>query len=501
MVDPPTPGPSYWLTRFLFLRLLGLVYVVAFLIVVNQWDPLLGSRGLLPAAPFLDRLAVRGHGLATFFSWPTLFWLDASDTAFHVAAYLGLGLSLALLFGFANVPMLGALWLLYMSFVHAGQIFYGYGWEILLLETGFLAIFLAPLWRPWPFPRTTPPPAIVIVLLRWLTFRMMLGAGLIKLRGDPCWRDLTCMLYHYETQPNPNPLSWYFHHLPAWFHHVEVLFNHVVELVAPFFVFGPRRARHVAGALIVLFQVLLILSGNLSFLNWLTIAIAVSCFDDSLLSLFAPGRALSWIARQTAGAEEAKARRIVVIVLAVVIALLSINPVRNMLSPGQVMNTSFDPFELVNTYGAFGSIGRERYEIVLEGSDAESPDGSAHWIEYDFKCKPGDPLRRPCWISPYHYRLDWQMWFLAMPGANTDAWFVHLVTKLLEGDARARALLAPGPFEDHPPRWIRARYYRYQLTRPGEPGWWRRTLESEYLPPLSRDSPELEDIRSRVSWW
>ena len=158
-----------------------------------------------------------------------------------------------------------------MSFAHVGQIFYGYGWDILLLETGFLAIFLAPLWRLGPFPARTPPSPVVIVLLRWLIFRLMLGAGLIKLRGDPCWRDLTCLVFHYETQPNPNPLSWWFHQLPPWFHKLEVLFNHLVELVAPFFVFGPRRARHVAGGLMVLFQVLLILSGNLSFLNWLTL--------------------------------------------------------------------------------------------------------------------------------------------------------------------------------------------------------------------------------------
>jgi hypothetical protein len=501
MVETPTSGPSYWLTRFLFLRLLGLVYVVAFLIVVNQWDALLGSHGLLPAAPFLERLGAGQSSLSAFFHWPTLFWLNASDTAFRVGACVGLALSLALLCGLANVPMLAALWLLYMSFVHAGQVFYGYGWEILLLETGFLAIFLVPLWQPWPFPRDTPPPKVVVVLLRWLIFRVMLGAGLIKLRGDPCWRDLTCLVYHYETQPNPNPLSWYFHHLPVWFHGLEVAFNHVVEIAVPLFVFGPRRARHVAGALVVLFQVLLILSGNLSFLNWLTIAIAISCFDDGLLSRLAPARARSWIAQRTAGPAETKPRGIAVVILAGVIALLSINPVLNILSSGQVMNTSFDPFELVNTYGAFGSIGRERYEIVLEGTDAERPDDSPHWIEYDFRCKPGNPMRRPCWISPYHYRLDWQMWFLAMPGAGTDAWFVHLVAKLLDGDAPARALLAPGPFEEQPPRWIRARYYRYQLTRPGESAWWRRTLVSEYLPPLSRDSPELEQLRSRVSWW
>jgi Lipase maturation factor len=494
-VTPPEAArPSYWLTRFLFLRLLGLVYVVAFLIVVTQWDALLGSHGLLPAATFLDRVgAVKGRGLGGFLQWPTLFWASASDTAFHVGAFVGLGLSLAVLLGLANVPILAMLWLLYMSFVHVGQIFYGYGWEILLLETGFLAIFLAPLWRPWPLPRDTPPPTIVIVLLRWLIFRVMLGAGLIKLRGDPCWRDLTCLLYHYETQPNPNPLSWYFHHLPAWFHHFEVLFNHLVELVAPFFVFGPRRARHVAGGLIVLFQALLILSGNLSFLNWLTIAIAVACFDDGLLGRLVPVGLRARLAARTAEAEETKARGVTVMVLALVIGFLSVNPVANMLSPGQLMNTSFDPFELVNTYGAFGSVSRDRYEIVLEGTDAQSPDESARWIEYDFKCKPGNPMRRPCWISPYHYRLDWQMWFLAMPGAGTDPWFVRLISKLLEGDASVRALLAPGPFENHPPHWIRARYYRYRFARPSEPGWWRRTLVSEYMPAVSRDSSELTD--------
>jgi hypothetical protein len=496
MAEGDAPRPSYWLTRFLFLRLLGLVYVVAFLIIVNQWDPLLGSHGLLPAATFLDRVgaALQSHGVGAFLRWPTLFWLNASDTAFHAGAWAGLALSLAVLLGFANVPILAVLWLLYMSFVHVGQVFYGYGWEILLLETGFLAIFLAPLWRPGPFPRDTPPPTIVIVLLRWLVFRVMLGAGLIKLRGDPCWRDLTCLIYHYETQPNPNPLSWYFHHLPAWFHHVEVLFNHLVELVAPLFLFGPRRARHAAGFLIVLFQALLILSGNLSFLNWLTIAVAVACFDDGLLGRLVPRQGRAWIAERTAGAEETKARGVTVMVLAVAIGLLSVNPVMNMLSPGQVMNTSFDPFELVNTYGAFGSVSRQRYEIVLEGTDDEAPDESARWFEYEFKCKPGDPMRRPCWISPYHDRLDWQMWFLAMPGAGTDRWFVRLVGKLLEGDAGVRGLLAPGPFADHPPRWIRARYYLYQFTAPGEPGWWRRTLVSESLPPLSRASPELQDV-------
>ena len=493
---------SYWLTRFLFLRLLGLVYVVAFLIIVNQWQPLLGSHGLLPAREALDALGeTKGRGLLAFLRLPTLFLFDASDAAFRVGGYAGLLLSLCLLCGLANVPLLFALWLLYLSYVHAGRTFYGYGWEILLLETGFLAIFLAPTLRAGPFARRTPPSPIVIALLRWLIFRVMFGAGLIKLRGDPCWRDLTCMVFHYETQPIPNALSWYLHHLPVWFHRLEVVFNHAVELIAPFFVFGPRRARHLAGASIVAFQVLLILSGNLSFLNWLTIAVAVSCFDDALLARVLPPRARVWVETRTAGLAETKARALAVYALAVVVGLLSINPVVNMLSPRQVMNTSFDPFELVNTYGAFGSVGRERFEIVLEGTADTEPMDGARWTEYQFKCKPSDPMRRPCWVSPYHYRLDWQMWFAAMPGAPTPHWLVKLVAKLLGGDAAARALLAPGAFDDRPPRWIRGRLYRYEFTDPGERGWWRRTFVAEYLPPLSAASPALLPYLDQTPEW
>ncbi len=487
---------THWLTRFVFLRLLGLVYTVAFLIVVLQWEPLLGAHGLLPARDFLEQVrGARGSGLA-FLRLPTLFWLADSDAAFRIGGWLGLAGSLVVLAGFANVPLLAGLWFLYMSFVHAGGLFYGYGWEILLLEAGFLAIFLAPLWRARPFSRDTPPSPIVITLLRWLLFRLMFGAGLIKLRGDPCWRELTCLLWHYETQPNPNPLSWYLHQLPPWFHRLEVLFNHLVELVAPFFYFGPRPARLVAGALTVLFQVLLIVSGNLSFLNWLTLTVAVACFDDRSLARLVPRH----VAREHLGGpcrprKNPSRARSPSYALAVVVALLSLNPVANMLSPGQVMNTSFDPFDLVNTYGAFGTIGRERFEIVLEGTDAPTPDPDAQWREYEFECKPGDPRRRPCWISPYHYRVDWQMWFAAMPGAGTEPWLVHLVARLLEGDAASRRLLAPGPFSDHPPRFVRARVYRYRFTARGEGdgAWWVRTLVSEYLPALSRDDPRLVD--------
>jgi hypothetical protein len=483
---------SYWLTRFVFLRMLGLVYTVAFLVIVNQWQPLLGSHGLLPAADFLGRVAeFQGHGFTTFLRIPTLFWLDASDTTFRGCGLLGLGLSLVVLFGFANVPILAALWLLYLSFVHAGQIFYGYGWETLLLETGFLAIFLAPLGCLDPFPRRTPPSTVVVVLLRWLTFRLMLGAGLIKLRGDSCWRDLTCLVFHYETQPNPNPISWYLHQLPAWFHQVEVLFNHLVELVAPFFVFGPKRARHVAGGLTVLFQALLILSGNLSFLNWLTITVALACLDDSLLGRLVPAWSRAWIAERAANAQETKGRGIAVYTLAIVVGLLSLNPVLNLVSPSQRMNTSYDPFDLVNSYGAFGSIGRERFEIVLQGTDSAEPTEQATWVEYDFRCKPGDVVRRPCSISPYHYRLDWQMWFAAMSQAQDEPWLIHLAYQLLHAEPDVLDLFARDPFGGKPPRYLRMELYRYRFTTWGELGWWKRERIGRYLPPVRADNPEL----------
>jgi hypothetical protein len=499
MTAPCGPQPAnpaaYRLTRFVFLRGLGLVYSVAFLCAVNQVLPLVGEHGLLPVSRFLAELQASGGGRGwLFLRLPTVFLWGHSDALLLGLARVGLVLSLVVLGGFANAPLLAALWLLYMSFVHVGQVFYGYGWENLLLEAGFLGIFLAPPLDPRPFPRTPASP-IVTVLLRWLLFRVMLGAGLIKLRGDPCWRDLTCLVYHYETQPIPNPLSYYLHQLPLWFHRLEALFNHFVELVVPWFVFAPRTLRHWAGAFLVLFQLILILSGNLSFLNWLTLVVAIACFDDGLFARILPGRLVATAARAPETAET-KPRAVVLYALAAVIGVLSVNPVANMVSPAQVMNTSFDPFDLVNTYGAFGTIGRERDQVVLEGTDAAVPGADATWTEYLFKCQPVDVDRRPCVISPYHVRLDWQMWFAAMSSFDREPWLVHLVYQLLQGDPGALGLLAAdGPFRDHPPRFIRARLFRYEFTRIGEPttAWWRRRLVGEYAPPLSLNDPVLLD--------
>jgi hypothetical protein len=330
----------------------------------------------------------------------------------------------------------------------------------------------------------------------------VLGAGLIKLRGDPCWRDLTCLYYHYETQPLPNPLSRTFHFLPRGVHRIGVLFNHLSELVAPWFVFGPRRLRHAASMVLLSFQIFLILSGNLSFLNWLTIVPILACFDDSLLRRVLPGRLVERAERAAETASPSRAQSVAVAVLVGVVAMLSVAPVRNLLSARQAMNTSFNRLELVNTYGAFGSVGRERDEIVLEGTDDPVITDDTHWRPYEFKCKPGDVARRPCFVAPYQYRLDWQIWFAAMSSPARYPWTLHLVWKLLHNDPGALGLLANDPFPDRPPRYLRARLFRYEFTPPGDTSgdWWRRTLLGEWLPPLSADDPRLLRLLGAYGW-
>ncbi|HZR81567.1 MAG TPA: lipase maturation factor family protein [Candidatus Binatia bacterium] len=495
-----TGEATYALTRSAILRLLGVVYLVAFLIVVRQGDPLIGHDGLLPADRFLAAIAAEtGSRASAFAALPTLFWLDASDRALHAVGWTGLVLSAAVVLGATNALLQLALWALYLSVVQVGQIFYGYGWEVQLLETGFLAVFLCPVRSVRPSAAPSPP-VVVIWLFRWLIVRIMWGAGLIKLRGDPCWRDLTCLAWHYETQPIPNPLSWWLHARPLWFHRAGAAFNHFVELLAPFFVVGPRRLRSTAGILFVAFQVTLILSGNLSFLNWLTIVPALACFDDASLAWLLPRalreRALS---RAAAIGPPSALHRGAAWTFAAVVALLSIAPVLNLLSPHQAMNRSFDPLHLVNTYGAFGSVGRERDEVILEGTSDDAIGPDTEWREYELPCKPGDVARAPCVISPYHLRLDWQMWFAAMASAGSEPWLLHLAAKLLAGDPGVKALLARDPFPDRPPRYVRAELYRYEFTRPGDgsPDWWRRTYVRSYLRPLSLDDPELRRYLER----
>ena len=500
---PGAAGNEHWLTRFLVLRLLGLLYLMAFLTWVFQGPALVGHQGLIPTGPIFDQVRMNaGSRLSAFWQAPSLFWLlGHSDAVLFGSGWVGVALATAVMLGYANVPLLVVLWALQLSIADAGQVFYGFGWELQLGETGFLCIFLVPLLDGRPFPRLRPSP-IVIWLLRWLIVRVMWGAGLIKLRGDPCWRDLTCLDTYFETQPIPNPLTPFFHAWPNWMHRGGVLYNHVVELVAPVLVFCPRRARLIGGGAMAALQLSLILSGNLSFLNWLTLVPILACFDDGVWRRLLPTRLTAFADRAAAKAEIVAPlpRRVATIALGIVVGVLSLPVLVNLASGKQAMNRSFTRLPLVNTYGAFGSVNRQRNELIFEGTRDEVVTADSRWTAYEWKCKPGDPARAPCWMSPYHRRLDWLAWFAAMSEPARYPFTVHLVWKLLQGDRGALGLLAGDPFAGQPPRHVRVELYRYQMNGPLTKGWWTRTRIGEWLPPLSLDDPNLRAFLEAEGW-
>jgi hypothetical protein len=493
------PQPrDYRLTRWLVLRLLGVVYVFAFIGLICQGPALLGSHGLTPVADYVARLHEQG---LTAWDVPSLFMWGPSDGALVGWAYVGLAVALAVMAGYANLPMLILLWVIYGSYERVGQLWFSFGWEIQILETTLIAAFLAHPWDPRPLAARAPP-TTAIVLMRWLTFRIMLGAGLIKIRGDACWHELTCLDAHFETQPIPNPLSAWFHAAPHAVHAVGVVFNHFVELVCPWLIFGPRRVRLFAAICMATFQLVLVASGNLAFLNWLTLVPVLACFDDDALRTVLPRRLRMWLDRPLAGTAPARwPHRIACYVFAALVAIKSIDVVENLVSHHQAMNRSYDRLELVNTYGAFGSVGDTRHELVIEGTLADDPTSpSAEWRAYELPCKPGDVARRPCLLGPYHRRLDWLIWFAAMDDEPREAWVLHLVWKLLDGDVGIRNMLGRDPFDGTPPKWVRIRRFVYHLAPPLADTWWTRDDGEDWLPPLSRDSQALRDTLARFGW-
>lgn len=473
-----------WFVRLILQRGIAALYGIAFFNALNQFRALLGERGLLPVPDYLKRVSFRQS--------PSVFHLRYSDRAFAGVAWAGLALSIVALTGLSESGPFWlsiAVWLtlygLYLSIVNVGQTFYGFGWESMLLEAGFFAAFLGP--------KQLAPALCPVLALRWLLFRVELGAGLIKLRHDPCWRDLTCLYYHYETQPLPNPLSWRFHQFPKPIQRMSVLFSHIVQLVVPFGLFAPEPIAAVAGALIILHQLLLIVSGNYAWLNWLTVVLGFSAFSDRTLGA---GKAFPPIALEP----RPLAFALLSYALAVGTVVLSVKPTLNLFSKAQAMNASYNPFHLVGSYGAFGSITRKRHEIVLEGTDERDISEHTIWREYEFKGKPSDPSRRSRQWAPYHLRLDWLMWFLPLrmvPSATRtrirhERWFARLAEKLLEGDRATLALLRPTPFAMRPPAHLRASIFLYQFTSPLERKQtgliWKRTRIGEYLPAIALPS-------------
>ena len=495
------PRETYGLTRFVILRGLGFIYVIAFLAAVNQLVPLIGADGLTPLHLYLPRVAEHlGSRWNGFWALPSLFWLGDSDTMLRVIPWIGLILSCAVAAGFANSIMLAILWVLYLSIVHAGQDWYSFGWETQLTETGFLAIFLVPLLDARPFPARRAPYA-VIVLFRWLAFRIMLGSGLIKLRGDPWWHDGTALRYFFETQPIPNPLSIYFHYLPHAVLAFGVAFTFFVELVVPWFVFWPRPARIASGLLMVALQVILIMGGNFAFLNWLTLIPAVACLDDRFLRRILPGRLT--VQSVAAGTRERRSlgMEIASYLLAALVACISIPVVMNLCSRNQRMIEYYEPFDLVGSYGVFGAVTQnigwtDRHVIVFEGTSSADPDDEAGWKEYRWLAQPTDPAAAPVQIAPYQLHLDWQLWFAPMGGPEDAPWALSLVSKLLQNDPLALSLIGPNPFPNQPPRYIRVVSYIYRFAPLGNPQhlYWTRERKGLWLPALSVDDPRLNEF-------
>ena len=484
--------PTFFLTRWLFLRLLGVIYLIAFLSLWTQIDGLIGSDGITPAERYLN--AIREQiGLERYFAFPTLCWLNDSNVFLHLLCGGGALLSLLLIIGIAPAFALVGLWLFYLSLVSVGQSFLSFQWDALLLETGFLAIFFAPLKILPGISRERAPSSVALWLLRWLLFRLMFASGVVKLMsGDPTWSNLTALNFHYETQPLPTFLGWYAHHLPEWFQKASVLGMFGIEIVVPFLIFAPRRLRFLGAVALVALQLIIAATGNYCFFNLLTVALCVLLFDDAMLRRCLPNRIAKKLTLPSAIILTQRWKRLLIGVLAAFVLLMSGIRMTGMFlwregfpPIARDVLKCVAPFRLVNSYGLFTVMTTSRPEIGVEGSN----DGKT-WKEYKFKWKPDELNQAPRWVAPHQPRLDWQMWFAALRGNCQNApWFVNFMIRLLQGSPDVLELLEENPFPETPPTYVRAILYDYRFSDPRtkrEKGtWWKRERRGLYCRPIA----------------
>ncbi|WP_336644813.1 lipase maturation factor family protein [Microbacterium sp. USHLN186] len=458
---------DFGFAREVLQRGIAALYLVAFLSTLNQFRPLLGERGLLPVPDLIEW--VRASKTRRRMLHPTLFTrIRYTDRRLVALCWTGMVIAALLVVGIPQlappwVPMLCflALWFGYLSITSVGQTFYGFGWEMLLVEAGFLAAFLGS--------RDQPPPTVIILLFWWLVFRLEFGAGMIKIRGGREWRDLTALMYHHETQPMPGPLSRQAHLLPKWFHKGEVLGNHFAQLVVPFFLFAPLATiwlppplegplllvGAIAATIVILTQLWLVLTGNFAWLNWATIVVAFS------------GVGLAWVPEPVEGPNPIPLYWLILTsAVGLLVIVLSWPALRNLFARRQLMNASFNRWQIGNAYGAFGTVTKQRIEYVIEGTTDADPE-NATWHEYEFKGKPGAVRRVPPQWAPYHLRLDWLMWFLPL-GRSLDDWFTMFLVRLLQADPPTLRMLRHDPFHGERPRWVRVVSYRYRFATRAE---------------------------------
>jgi len=483
--------PQYIRVRYIFLRGLALIYLVAFLSASTQIQGLIGSHGINSAEQTISAIQkVLSQNAAVsekYRLFPTLNWLGASDRCLAWECRAGIALSVLLLFGIAPAPALFLLWLIYLSLVTIGLPFLDFQWDMLLLETGFLAIFLAPLQLLERPVRQPPPSRIVIWLLRWLIFRLMLESGCVKLMsGDATWWNLSALRVHFETQPLPTWIGWYVHQLPAGMLRALTLLLFLIELIGPALIFCGRRFRRVAAGLFLALQIVILLTGNYTFFNYLTILLCLPLLDDQALEFF-------WKRKNAARPMMSRARWPSFVTLPISILVVLVTSVPWLGSMGVRPTWSravtnlyvwLEPFRSFNGYGLFAVMTPTRPEIIVEGSD----DGQ-NWRAYEFKYKPGDVKKRPGFVAPFQPRLDWQMWFAALGGVRENPWFLRFEYRLLQNSPTVTTLLAKNPFESKPPKYLRAELYEYHFTNKAERkatgAWWTRKDLGVYCPPLT----------------
>lgn len=483
-----------WASRAVFLRGLGLVYAAAFLSIARQVTGLVGERGLLPAAAFLE--AERGsHGAWALVRVPSLFWLAAGDNALLAASYIGVLVALAVAAGAESMVATGALWVLYLSFVSVGQSFFSYPWDLLLLEAGFLAVFVSPgiSWRA-----RFAPPIPVLWLGRWLLFRVLFGAGMAKLRSDPCWAGLTCLPDYLETEPSPTLFAYYLHAWPLPLQRIATFVVLFSELIVPFGVLGPRRVRHVAGIVTVAVHLLAVLVANSGFSSFLVIVLAALCFDDEAFARMPFRTAL----KERAGGSDELGRGFTRAIAAACLGLLGLGIAQlpALWSPTLGGSASIEPFHLVNSYGAIEPVERQRDEVVFEGTWDDVALGEAHWVEYELPCKPGDPSRAPCLPTLHPRRVELRLWQASLGDFRREPWVIRLVDDLLRQNPAVTALFARDPFAGKPPRFVRATRYRYRFAANGEAPYWRRERLGDFIRPFSLKDPALYEFLFRRGW-
>jgi hypothetical protein len=496
LLTPRSSQPSsYAIATGLFLRMLGLVYLIAFWSLAVQISGLIGHDGILPAREYLaaasEWASSQQMGLDRFRLLPTLCWISTSDAFLVALSAGGAVLAVLLMIGLAPVVLLLLLWIDYLSLSVVCGEFLQYQWDALLLETGLLAIFLAPLALWLPFRGGIDPPRISRWLLWWLLFRLLFGSGVVKLAsGDPTWANLTALAFHYETQPLPTPVAWYADHLPLWFHKVSTAGTLAVELLVPWLFFGPRRLRLIGCGLSVALQVIIWTTGNYTFFNLLTIALCLLLLDDRTLE---QAGTLVRVPAKVQAAGQGGARwpvwiTAVVALVTVPVSFVVLTGSARLDLPGSAiverMAGFIAPFRSVNRYGLFSVMTTTRPEIIVEGSN----DGTT-WLPYEFKYKAGDLGRPPAWVAPHQPRLDWQMWFAALGQFDQEPWFRNFCGRLLQGSPSVLELLASDPFQGSPPKFVRSELFRYHFsdaaTRRREHTWWTRERLGPYSPVLS----------------